>query len=133
MLVVAGAATHHGGGPSHGLHDGNESSDRHEHAQGFEAASESKSKPTTSGGIWRDLADDIGLPTELRAGKLTEGQQAAFDSLIETTNTTHDDKTHSRNLDKDEQRGVWILLGLLGGSWLLGGVNSTSKETEDSH
>jgi hypothetical protein len=131
VLVVAGAATHHGGGPSHSLHDGNESSDRHEHAQRSEVASESK--PTTPGGIWRDLADDIGLPTELRARKLTEGQQAAFDSLIETTNTTHDEKSHSRNLDKEEQRGVWLLLGLLGGSWLLGGVNSASKEPEDGH
>lgn len=29
-----------------------------------------------------------------------------------------------RRLDPEEKRGVWVLLGLLGGSWVLGGVLS---------
>ncbi|OBZ75080.1 hypothetical protein A0H81_04265 [Grifola frondosa] len=61
ILAVAGAATHHGGGPSHNL---------------YPSATESVAPVSVS---------------------------------------------FSRPLEKDERTGVWLLLGLLAGSWLAGG------------
>lgn len=79
------------------------------------------------------MAQDIGLPTSFKAARLTEGQRAVVDSLMETTNSVNQEKQYSRPLDKQEQRGVWVLLGLLGGSWLLGGVMNGSAKEEPEH
>lgn len=56
LLVVAGADTHPGGGPSHNLHDENASSVT-------EAVDTSVPKPKPGqGGLWDDVAEDIGIP-----------------------------------------------------------------------
>ncbi|KAF8892547.1 hypothetical protein BD779DRAFT_1509620 [Infundibulicybe gibba] len=56
LLVVAGADTHHGGGPSHNLHD--------EHATTIDPlpVEESAPKKLGQGGFWDDVTEDIGLP-----------------------------------------------------------------------
>jgi hypothetical protein len=44
------------------------------------------------------------------------------------------EKEYSRKLDEDESRGLWVLAGLLAGSWLLGKVvNRTPKKVDDGH
>lgn len=81
------------------------------------------------------MADDIGLPTSLKFGQLTDGQKALFDSLLETTGTSNaKEKDHSRKLDKDEVKGVWALVALLAGSWVIGGVvNGAPKKEKVDH
>lgn len=74
-------------------------------------------------GFWQDVADDIGLPTSWKREQLTDRQKAVLDSLLEKTGTSNArEKDHSRKLDKDEVKGVWVLVGLLAGSWVLGGL-----------
>jgi hypothetical protein len=56
---VAGAGTHHGGGPSHNLLD--ISSESENGSLGSVISSSSSSSPEERG-LWDDMADDIGLP-----------------------------------------------------------------------
>jgi hypothetical protein len=106
LLIVAGADTHHGGGPSHNLHD--------EHHPHTDVHVDSSARTTT--GFWQDVAQDIGVPTNI----LKDTQRAVFDHIPDTSGTVS--SRHSRTLDKDETKGVWVLFGLLAGSWILGGV-----------
>ncbi|KAF8798062.1 hypothetical protein BYT27DRAFT_7203768 [Phlegmacium glaucopus] len=60
LLVVAGAGTHHGGGPSHNLLDISSGSENNSLGSVIgEASSGSRSEEK---GLWDDMADDIGLP-----------------------------------------------------------------------
>jgi hypothetical protein len=78
-------------------------------------------------------ADDTGIPTMPVHGQATVSPQAGLDFVSEaavTSNTRN--KEYSRKLDKDEARGVWVLVGLLAGSWVLGGiVNRAPKKPVD--
>jgi hypothetical protein len=80
-------------------------------------------------------ADDTGIPTMPERGQVTASQQADLDFVSETgesSNTKNED--YSRKLDKDEARGVWVLVGLLAGSWVLGGiVNGAPKKKPVDH
>jgi hypothetical protein len=63
---------------------------------------------------------------------LTDGQKAVLDSLLAKTGTSNArEKEYSRKLDKGEVKGVWVLVGLLAGSWVLGGLVNTP--TKDKH
>ncbi|KAI0273771.1 hypothetical protein BC834DRAFT_855502 [Gloeopeniophorella convolvens] len=82
------------------------------------AAAPSAQEGSNLRALLRDAAEDAGLPTDLSAFK-----PAKFDGLIaETSTSTGEAKKHTRTLDQDEVRGVWILLGLFAGSWLAGGL-----------
>jgi hypothetical protein len=59
-LVVAGAGTHHGGGPSHNLLDISSGSEYN--SLGSVNAGASSSRPEGERGLWDDIADDVGLP-----------------------------------------------------------------------
>ena len=60
--------------------------------------------------------------------ELTAKRQAVMDSLLATTGTSSTrEKQHSRMLDVDEQKGVWVLLGLLTGGWIVGGLVNNEK------
>ncbi|KAH7921732.1 hypothetical protein BV22DRAFT_707009 [Leucogyrophana mollusca] len=111
--VVSGSATHHGGGPTHSLESTHET-EAHKHAEAPPA------DPAPAGGFWRDLADDMGLPRTIKVG------QAVLESDREATGVQ---KVQSRPLDKEETRGVWVLLGLLAGSWLVGGYVNGAPAT----
>jgi hypothetical protein len=76
-----------------------------------------------------DIADDAALPKDLDVLKVTKNRQGLLDDLIEeTTTSVGESKFHTRTLDKDDIRGVWIILGLFAGSWLAGGL--LKKETK---
>jgi hypothetical protein len=74
-------------------------------------------------GLFSDVADDLVLPKDLSALKPLKGRLPQPDDLIDGTSTlTKTSKFHTRTLDKDEARGLWIILGLFAGSWLAGGL-----------
>ncbi|KAH9843030.1 uncharacterized protein C8Q71DRAFT_735623 [Rhodofomes roseus] len=106
MVAVAGSATHHGGGPTHSL----SSDEAYVEEDTTPAKSENKS-------IWRDIVDDLNLPTSFKPSKVAD---QAFDVAAKTE--TSGEKSHSRTLDSDEVRGLWVLLGLLAGSWVAAGA-----------
>jgi hypothetical protein len=106
------------------LHESQEPSDRHKH----EGSLSSRSRLSTPGGsILQDVGDEI--------GQVTASPQAVLDFSSETTETSNKrGKNHSRKLDRDEVRGVWVLVGLLAGSWVLGGVvNGAPKKKPVDH
>jgi hypothetical protein len=111
LLVVAGD-THPGGGPSHNLHDAAESTHT-------ELSLESTSKPPipkAPNGFWRDIAEDIGIPASINLPRTTE-------------KTRQEGGSTSEKLTPEESRGVWLLLGMLSGSWIIAGM--VNKKAED--
>jgi len=60
LLVVAGATTHHGGGPTHNLLDEAAFSET-ESTQSIPASAALKTPG--QGGFWDDVAEDIGIPS----------------------------------------------------------------------
>jgi hypothetical protein len=80
-------------------------------------------------------ADDTGIPTMPERGQVTASPQTGLDFMSEAARTSNTrNKDHSRKLDKDEARGVWVLVGLLAGSWVLGGIiNGAPKKKPVDH
>lgn len=112
MVAVAGATTHHGGGPTYNLSTSDE-------GEGFEE--EPEPVPSGKQSFWQDLADDAGLPRSFKLKKADD----QFD--VAPTTETSGEKSYSRTLDSDEVRGLWILLGLVAGSWVAAGVLQPSS------
>lgn len=121
MVAVAGSVTHHGGGPTYNLSNSDE-------AYVAEPAAPTKSE---NQGLWQDVADDLNLPRSFRPSKLAN---QAFD--VAATTESSGEKSHSRTLDSDEVRGLWVLLGLLAGSWMAAGAfqpsSAYAKKAEDA-
>jgi hypothetical protein len=83
--------------------------------------------------LFLDVADDAVLPKNLNFLKVTKIPRGVFDELIEeTTTSVGEHKFHTRTLDKDEIRGVWIILGLFTGSWLAGGLLRKESQYAES-
>jgi hypothetical protein len=109
LVLVAGADTHHGGGPSYNLHD------IHGHST-YLTDSHIVPHPTpaapTTGGVFHDVAQDIGLSDVNEVGKAWK----------KTMNDRQHTVGQSKKLDEDEAKGVWVLLGLLAGSYVIAGI-----------
>jgi len=85
--------------------------------------SEVNGEPSGEHGFFRDLADDVGLPRTFRVSK------AVSDVVRATKEQGPDMHAKSRPLNDVERKGVWVLLSLLAGSWIIGGwVNRTVPE-----
>jgi hypothetical protein len=67
LLVVAGATTHHGGGPSHNLLLDNQEPIQEEAAP--QPTTAAAAPGSTSGGLFYDLAEDLGFLTQVPAPK----------------------------------------------------------------
>ncbi|KAI0780886.1 hypothetical protein BD413DRAFT_500838 [Trametes elegans] len=122
VITVAGDITHHGGGPSHNLHSPSTSS-----------SSTPESAPTSLlGQLAADMAEDLSLPTSFKRAPPTDAQ---YDIAQKTETSGGQDKSYSRTLDRDEQTGVWILLGLFASSWAAAGyfapVSEWAHKTEE--
>ena len=85
-------------------------------------------------GLFVDIADDLMLPKDLNVLKPSKGRLPLRDDLFEEISTsTAMSKFHFRTLDDDQVRGVWVIVGLIAGSWLAGGLlkkNSKYAESE---
>ena len=65
------------------------------------------------------MLDDLGIPHDVLSAS------PAANERVETSG-----RTHSRPLDAEEQRGVYVLLGLLFGSWLAGSLAVPSRKAD---
>lgn len=103
ILIVAGASTHLGGGPSHNLYSEPEST----------SFDHSREVPLfKKEGFWYDVFSDVGLPTTVKVPSVNfESQEAP------RANST-------------SARGAWTLIGLLFGSWFVAGVAAPKSEIE---
>ena len=82
--------------------------------------------------LFLDVADDLVLPKDLSALKPLKGRLPQPDDLIDGTSTATSRRFHARTLDKDEVRGIWIILGLFAGSWLAGGLFKKESKYSES-
>jgi hypothetical protein len=109
LHVVSGSATHPDGGPTYNLEKPHE-------VEGIEqTTSEAHSEPTGEHGFFRGLADDLGLPRSFRVG------QSVSNVVQAVKEKGPDINVKSRPLTDEERKGVWVLIGLLAGSWIVGG------------
>jgi len=126
VLVVGGTSSQHAEGPTYG------SSDQGEH-------SVSDMVPDApiirKNGLWADVTEDLGL----RVNFFNAPFIRARDAILSFTEDDHvrqqRQQSQSRPLNADEARGVWILLLILGGSWMAGGLfnPSSKKQYAKSH
>ncbi|KAI0721050.1 hypothetical protein C8T65DRAFT_632062 [Cerioporus squamosus] len=117
VVVVAGEATHPGGGPSHNLYSPSSSSS---------PSSAPRPAPKTAvGQLLAGMADDLGVPTTFKLPGAADGQ---YDVAAKTETSGAQEKTYSRKLDGDEKKGLWVLLGVFAGSWIAAGAFAPTSE-----
>jgi hypothetical protein len=123
LLVIGGTSTHLDDGPSHNLHDSQSEISSHLPLETSSLSLSSSQRET--GGFWRDVADDIGVPMNF-------GMQAVPKAVLEAIPKIGgpSQKTYSRPLNTDESNGVWVLFGLLAGTWVVGGLFARRPDTE---
>jgi len=115
ILTVTHAETHPGGGPSHNVYQMSEPV----HLEG----SIKPSTSSTGAGFWSGVANDLGLPTSVEVPAVQWKSETPANSPVPT-------KSYSSKLDSDEVRGIWVLLGIVTGSWILGGMVNPTPEAE---
>lgn len=78
-------------------------------------------------GVFRDLANDLGLPRAFRVGE-------AVSNMVQAVKEKGPDvHAKSRPLNNEQTRGVWVLLGLLAGSWIAGGWVNRARSVPEVH
>lgn len=111
LILTAGSSTHHGGGPSLNAYDFT-----------AESTESSSSRSDGSGGIVSDVLDDLGLAGLQLSPKRDAKLEAEMKELLTYEATVPENREYSRKLDDGEKKGLYVLLGIFGGGWLLGGV-----------
>lgn len=121
-MVVAGAATHHGGGPSHNLYSSDTSS-----SSASDTPLYTRKTPTSDvGKLFADMADDVGIPTTFQ---LRGSGDAQYDVAAQTqTFAAQQGKSYSRTLDEDEKKGLLVLFGVFAGSWVAASIFAPVSE-----
>ncbi|KAG0707697.1 hypothetical protein DFH29DRAFT_593922 [Suillus ampliporus] len=119
--VVSGSATHPDGGPTYKL-------EKPQEAEVIEYSTpEVHAEPPLESGFFLDLAHDIGLPRTFRVDK-------AVSNVVQAVKEQGPDvHAKSRPLNNEESRGVWVLLGLLAGSWIVGGWVNRARPVLEVH
>ena len=120
VVVVGGAATHPGGGPSHNLYSPGPSS-----PFTYESEVPRKVPASNVGKLFADMADDLGLPTTF---KLSGSGEAEYDVAAKTETSGAQGKKYSRTLDEEEKQGLWVLFGLFAGSFVAASVFAPVSE-----
>ncbi|KAG2144891.1 hypothetical protein BD769DRAFT_1347535 [Suillus cothurnatus] len=124
LHVVSGSATHPDGGPTYNL-------EKPQDAVVIEEVvviePEGQAKPAIGSGLFRDLANDIGLQRSFRVGEVVSNVVRA------AKEQGPDVHARSRPLNNEQTRGIWILLGLLAGSWIVGGWVNHDRSVPEVH
>lgn len=122
VLVVSGSSSAQDGDPSSGT-------DKH----GDSLSTRSRFS-TPGGSILQDVADDIGVPTSWDREQSADGHPKLDSSVERTGSSSTKEQDYSRKLNEEEVRGVWVLVALLAGGWLVGGVvNRAPKKPAYEH
>jgi hypothetical protein len=88
---------------------------------------EDQTKPAIESGLFRELANDLGLPWGFRVGE-------AISNVVRAAKEQGPDlHAKSRPLNNEQTRGVWVLLGLLAGSWIVGGWVNRARSVPEAH
>ncbi|KAG9318693.1 hypothetical protein JVU11DRAFT_788 [Chiua virens] len=118
LHVVGGSVTHYGGGPTHHLENPEDSP-----STAVQADRPSNEEVRLRADFWQSLG--LTRPFSVRR-TLPEARNSA-------PQTGQDDfRASSRPLTDEERKGLYFLLGIIGGSWLIGGfVNRTSDVAEE--
>lgn len=124
LHVVSGSATHPDGGPTYNL-------EKPQDAVIIEEVvviePEGQAKPAIESGLFRELANDLGLPRTFRVGE-------AVSNVVRAAKEQGPDvHAKSRPLNNEQTRGVWVLLGLLAGSWIVGGWVNRARSVPELH
>jgi hypothetical protein len=124
LHVVSGSATHPDGGPTYNL-------EKPQDAVVIEEMvviePEGQAKPAIESGFFRELANDLGLPRSFRVGE-------AVSNVVRAAKEQGPDVyAKSRPLNNEQTRGVWVLLGLLAGSWIVGGWVNRARSVPEVH
>ena len=96
-------------------------------ADEIEAEAEAAVAPTSSStpsypkGILGEMLDDLKIPPEL------------FAPTKDVQTKTIKFKPQVRQLDQEELKGVYVLLGILFGSWVVAGIASPSRGKKSVH
>ncbi len=79
----------------------------------------------------QDVTEDLFFTTSFKFPKVRQPKPVAEDVAQITTSAGLQHTDYSRTLDGDEQRGVWIFLGLLTGSWIVSGLLKPASALAD--
>ena len=111
VIAVGGATTHYGGGPSHALYPTSS------------IPSATPKAEATEQSFWHDIADDLMIPKSFKLPS-ADIPKELLEGVAETTEMSgrKTDIHYSRTSDDDEKKGLWALLGLLVGSWVVAGL-----------
>ncbi|KAF8522248.1 hypothetical protein BU17DRAFT_87344 [Hysterangium stoloniferum] len=123
VLVVGGTSSQHAEGPTYGSSDQGESSESHMVPD---------APVVRKGGVWVDVTEDLGLPATFfnAAVPFTNARDAILSFTEDKPARQQRQQSQSRPLNADEARGVWVLLFILGGSWMAGGLFSPSSKKQ---
>jgi hypothetical protein len=72
--------------------------------------------------MWSDVVHEIGLTSSISSIQKQFAEQGPSSSVS--------DEHYSRDLNPDEVRGLWMLLGLFTGLWIVAGIAKPSSEPE---
>ena len=119
MHVVGGSATHYDGGPTYNLEKLQEDSSSSPTVQARD--------PSLSNnlGLWADFWESLGLPRSFSLRR----------SISEVGNLAADDgpSPQLRPMTDDERKGLYILLGIVGASWLVGTLVNRPTASAEEH
>lgn len=124
LHVVSGSATHPDGGPTYKLE---KPQDTVVIEEVVVIEPEGQAKPAIESGFFRDLANDLGLQPGFRVGE-------AVSNVVRAAKEQGPDvQAKSRPFNNEQTRGVWVLLGLLAGSWIVGGWVNRNRSVPEVH
>ncbi|KAG6376356.1 hypothetical protein JVT61DRAFT_2340 [Boletus reticuloceps] len=123
LHVISGSVTHYDGGPTDHLEE------HHEGDPLSTTVQASDSPASKEVGFRADFWESLGLPRSFSVRRTSSEAAQAQE---------HGSQTRSRPLTDEERKGLYILLGIIGGSWLVAGfVNRPAvaevPETQDQH
>lgn len=129
VFTVASAATHIGGGPSHAIHEA---------ADGYALESTSDGKSSLSGfnGLLKELGVSLNFDFKDSTGnvvsEIVQPVTSGF-SLPTIEKDTSSVKHAQRELNEDEQRGLWVLGGIVLGGLVLGSLGNKKSTLKEKH
>lgn len=118
ISLAAGAETYPAGGPTFNLSPAGETDLGS--VPSLAPSTPSGSAPRKYSGLVGDVLDDLGVPHDVLASS----------SIAKERGPASTGRGQSRPLDADEKRGVYVLLGLLLGSWGASSVLAPSRKSE---